>query len=87
MTPLELALTSLADATATEVHQTRDSQGFGQLQRDAHNAGKVAGNARRDVEALTGKPVVSPTSYKQLRQERQRELQPPLLDMPTESEE
>lgn len=79
MTPLELALTSLAEATATEVHQTRDSSGFTELQRDTRDAGKVAGNARRDVETLTGKPVVSPANYKQLRQERQRELQPPLL--------
>ena len=86
MTPLELALTSLAEATATEVHQTRESQGFIELQRDALDAGKVAGNARRDVETLTGKPVVSSTNYRQLQQERQRELQPPLLEMPTDEE-
>ena len=78
MTPLELMLTSLAEVTATELHQTRESDGMPALQRDARDAGAVAGNARRDVEAVTGKPVVSPTNYKQLRQERQRELQPPL---------
>lgn len=81
MTPLELALTSLAEVTATEMHQHRDSQGFGELQRDAHEAGEVGGAAREDIEARLGKPVVSPTNYKQLRQERQRELQPPLLDV------
>lgn len=79
MTPMELVLTSLAEVTATELHQTRDSQGMGNLQLDAHDAGALAGNARREVEELTGKPVVSPTNAKQLRQERQRELQPPLL--------
>ncbi|MGH2517061.1 MAG: BRO-N domain-containing protein [Ktedonobacterales bacterium] len=82
MTPLELVLTSLAELTAAEIHQTRDSDGLVELQRDAHDAGAVAGNARREVETLTGKPVVSPLNHKQLRQGRQHELQPPLLDMP-----
>lgn len=86
MTPLELALTSLAEVTATEMHQDRDSQGFVELHRDAHEAGEVGGAARRDIEARLGRPVVSPTNYKQLRQERQRELQPPLLEMPAEEE-
>ena len=79
MTPLELVLTSLAEVTATELHQERDSQGFPSLQRDAHQAGDIAGDARRNVEAALGRPVVSPTNYKQLRQERQRDLQPPLF--------
>lgn len=79
MTPLELVLASLAEVTATEMHQERDSQGFGALQHDAREAGQVGGSARRDIEARLGKPVVSPTNYKQLRQERRRELQPPLL--------
>jgi hypothetical protein len=86
MTPLELALTSLAEVTATEMHQTRDSQGFGELQRDAHQAGGIAGDARRTIEEALGKPVVSPTNYKQLRQERQRALQPPLLNGPEDED-
>jgi hypothetical protein len=82
MTPLELVLTSLAEVTAAEAHQNRDSQGFTELQRDARDAGRAAGVARREVEAVIGQPAVSPINYKQLRQERQRELQPPLLDAP-----
>ena len=35
MSIVELALTSLAEATATELHRERDSQGFGRLQGDA----------------------------------------------------
>ncbi|SRR6266849_5965245 len=35
MTPLELALTSLSEATAITLHQDRDSQGFSELKRDA----------------------------------------------------
>lgn len=82
MTIMELALSSLAEATATTLHQQRDSQGFGELQRDAHEAGEVGGAARRDVEARTGEPVVSPINYKQLQQERQRQLQPSLFETP-----
>lgn len=87
MTTLELALTILAEATSTELHQVHDSRGFAKLQRDAHTAGNVAGNARRDIEAQTGRPVVSPENYNTLQQGRQRELQPPLLDVPTDGDE
>ena len=79
MTNLELILSSLAEQTATLLHQTRDSQGMDDLRRDVHEAGEVGGAARRDVEARTGLPVVSSTNYKQLRQERQRQLQAPLF--------
>jgi hypothetical protein len=79
MTPMELVLTPLAELTATGTHQTRDSKGFTDLQRDAHDAGALAGNTRREVEELTGKQVVSPTNFKELQKERQRELQPSLF--------
>lgn len=80
MTTLELALTTLAEATSATLHQTRDSQGFMELQLDAKEAGEVGGAARKDIEARTGQPVVSPENAKTLRQGRQRELQPPLMD-------
>jgi DNA-damage-inducible protein D len=79
MTVMELALSSLAEATAATLHQERDSKGVPALRRDASEAGEVGGAARRDVEARTGKPVVSTINYKQLQQERARELQPRLL--------
>ncbi len=79
MTGLELALSSLAEETARVLHQERDSQGMNDLRRDAHEAGEVGGAARREVEARIGHPVVSATNYKQLRQERQRQLQAPLF--------
>ncbi|WIG60666.1 MAG: hypothetical protein OJF49_003414 [Ktedonobacterales bacterium] len=66
MTPLELALTIIGEATATELHQTRDSQGMPALQRDAQDAGDVAGRTRRDIEAQTGRPVVSSENAKTL---------------------
>ena len=46
MTSLELALTMLSEATSTAMHQARDSQGLMELQRDAGEAGAIAGAAR-----------------------------------------
>ncbi len=59
MTRLELALINLAEVAATDLHRTRDSQGFGELRRDTREAGEVGGAARRDIEARRGAPVVS----------------------------
>src|SRR5262249_45566490 len=79
MTTLELALTTLAEATAATLHQTRHTQGFIGLQADAKDAGKVGGDARREIEELTQQSVVSPENARTLRQGRQEELQPPLF--------
>ena len=77
---MELAITGLADEAAATLHQQRESHGLSALQNDCHDAGKVAGAARRQFEKLSGQKVVSPLNYKQLQQERQRELQPGLFD-------
>jgi hypothetical protein len=79
MVPVELALTTLAEVTATDLHQQHDSHGIEQLQTDTTEAGEVAGIARQAYEGKIGNKAVSPTNYKQLRQERQKELQPPLF--------
>jgi hypothetical protein len=46
MTTLEIALTTLAEATSTAIHQANESQGMGELRRDAQEAGDIAGAAR-----------------------------------------
>ncbi|HEX6819636.1 MAG TPA: hypothetical protein VF120_14765 [Ktedonobacterales bacterium] len=82
MTTFELLLTGLGEETAKTLHQVHDSAGFNALQSDCEEAGEVGGAARLDTETRTGRSVVSPVNHQQLRQERQRELQPPLLDLP-----
>lgn len=86
MTNMELILTALGEETAKELHQTHDSEGFNELHADVHEAGKLAGATREQIESLTGRPVVSAENYKTLRQGRQRELQAPLF-ADTEPEE
>ncbi|MDP3481435.1 MAG: Bro-N domain-containing protein [Desulfoprunum sp.] len=66
MTDIELILTMLAEATTTELHRDRDSHGMKPLKKDAQDGGAVAGRTRKDIEAQTGKPVISEGNYKKL---------------------
>ena len=66
MTDIELILTMLGEATTTELHRDRDSQGFDPLKKDAQDGGAVAGRTRKDIETQTGKPVVTSENFKQL---------------------
>jgi DNA-damage-inducible protein D len=63
MTPLELALCSLSEATAITLHQNRDSQGFPELKRDTVDAGQVGKVAREAAEKTIGEAAVSPRNY------------------------
>ncbi len=66
MTDIELILTMLAEATTTELHRDRDSQGMEILKKDAKDGGAVAGRTRKDIEQQTGKPVISTDNFKLL---------------------
>lgn len=66
MGKLELAITNLAEVTANEIHNINDSQGFSELKDDVKEAGKISGNARKEIESKIGKKVVDGTNYKNL---------------------
>lgn len=59
MSPLELALTTLAEVTTTELHRTNDSQGMDELMIDAHDGGDIASITRRNIEHKIKKSVVT----------------------------
>ena len=80
MSPIELALLSLGEATAIEIHRDRDSQGFSELKRDAQDAGATAGRARTVIEHDLGRPVVSAHNAQSLTQAAPRS---PALPSPT----
>jgi len=63
MTDLELIFTMLGEASTTEITKRQDAQGFRQNQRAAKAGGTVAGNARKELEAKSGVPVVSSDNY------------------------
>ena len=59
MSTLELALNMLAEATTTELTRTQNPQGLTQNQAVAREGGSIAGNARKEIESRTGKPVIT----------------------------
>jgi len=59
MSTLELVLNMLAEATTTELAKAHDAQGLSENQQVAKRGGKVAGDARKSIEADTGKPVIT----------------------------
>ena len=60
MSTLELVLNMLAEATTTELAKAHEAQGFPENQKVAKRGGKVAGDARKAIEADTGKAVITP---------------------------
>lgn len=74
MTPIELILCSLGEATATLYHRNRDSQGFPALKKDATDAGITAGKARRIIEEDTGQSILSPENHLELKKGKGKRL-------------
>ena len=59
MSTLELVLNMLAEATTTEISKEHDPQNFAENKNIAREGGEVAGNARKDIEERTGRPVIT----------------------------
>lgn len=68
MTTLELVLNMLAEATTTEISKQREPDTFADNVEIARAGGKVAGDARKAVEAQTGVPVITSKNAAQLNQ-------------------
>ena len=66
MTDMELVLTMLGEASTTEIARTRDAQGMAENEKAAKDGGRIAGDARRQLEKETGKSVISKQNYKEL---------------------
>ena len=59
MTTLEIVLNMLAEATTTELTKTVNPQGLEENRKVAKEGGGIAGNARKEIEQKTGKPVIT----------------------------
>lgn len=66
MTNLELVLNMLAEAATTEISKEKKPAGLKANRTVARQGGQVAGGARREIEARTGKPVVSSKNARDL---------------------
>jgi len=66
MTNLELVLNMLAEATTTEISKEKKPKTFPQNRKIAKQGGTIAGNTRKEIEAKTGKKIVSKINAKQI---------------------
>lgn len=64
MTNVELALNTLAEASAAEISKQQDPKGFQQHAAVAKSGGSVAKAARDQLEKKLGRTVISPTKAK-----------------------
>jgi len=72
MSDLKLIFSMLGETATTEIARNRDTQGFPQNKQAAHAGGKVAGNARRELEKKSGRKVVTNENYLALAQAAKR---------------
>jgi hypothetical protein len=59
MSTLELVLNMLAEATTTEISKAKEPETFEDSRRIAQEGGSVAGEARRNIEQRSGRPVIT----------------------------
>ena len=62
-TDLELIFSMLGEASTTEIVKTQNPKGFQANKKVAKQGGTVAGNARKELEARTGKKVSTADNY------------------------
>jgi len=66
MTNLELALSTLAEATTTEISKQHKPKTQEENRKVAARGGSIVGNTRKEIEANIGKSIVSPLNAKRL---------------------
>jgi hypothetical protein len=66
MTNTELILNMLAEASTKDISQAVNPKGLSESKKVAQQGGNIAGNARKELEAKTGKKVVTGINAKTL---------------------
>ncbi len=59
MSTLEIVLNMLAEATTTEFSKEMEPKTFEESRQITRQGGNVAGNARKNIEAITDRPVIT----------------------------
>ena len=67
MSDLELVLNMLAEASTTGISQTEKPEGMAENLAVAQRGGRVAGNARKELEREMGRPVISAENAKTMK--------------------
>lgn len=63
MTDLELIFSMLGEASTIEIARNRDAKGFEENRKAAKVGGKVAGDARTQLEKASGQKVITKSNY------------------------
>ena len=71
MTDLELIFSMLGEASTTEIARTQDAQGFTENKQAAQAGGKIAGDARKNLEIESGRKVVTRDNHLQITRPKQ----------------
>jgi DNA-damage-inducible protein D len=74
MTDLELIFSMLGEAATTEITRTQDAQGFDENKTAARKGGRIAGDARKDLEKETRKKVTTSENYLSISQKATKGL-------------
>ncbi|NCC88429.1 MAG: hypothetical protein EOM05_11315 [Clostridia bacterium] len=72
MTDLELIFSMLGEASTKEIAVNTDTQGFDENKKAARAGGKIAGDARKQLELKSGKSVVTGDNF--LPENKRKEL-------------
>jgi hypothetical protein len=72
MTNTELILNMLAEASTKDISQAVDPKTFEESEKVAKQGGTIAGNARKELEAKTGKKVVTALNAKLFLEEKKK---------------
>jgi hypothetical protein len=64
MTNLELVLNMLAETATAEISQKREPKDLEQNKKIAREGGGIAGSARRQIEAKTGRKVINKENFR-----------------------
>ena len=70
MANLELVLNMLAEATTTEISKEKKPKSLDENKIIARQGGTIAGNTRKEIEAKTGKKVVSTQNARKLKESK-----------------
>jgi len=72
MNDLELIFTMLGEASTTEIARNDDTQGLGENRSAARRGGRIAGDARKNLEKQTGRKVSVKDNFKKLPENEKR---------------
>ncbi len=63
MNDLELIFTMLGEASTTKIAKGKNAQGFPENKDAAERGGKIAGDARTNLEIASGEKISTPQNY------------------------